>query len=100
MRPHAAGLFGIRRTYEDPILYTGGTMTAEPLRAIYSEEEAPDFQGQGKTLRTVRFEISRGELPARPRKGDLIEHLGTEWTVDDVTALTEVGAWLVAVFEP
>lgn len=100
MRPHAAGLFGIRRSYEDPILYTGQGVIAEPLRAIHSEEEAPDFQGQGRTLRTVRFEISRAELAFKPRKGDRIEHFGVTWEVDDVTTLTEVDAWLVAVFEP
>lgn len=100
MRPHAAGLSAIRRAYQDPILYTGQGVIAEPLRAIYSEEEAPDFQGQGRSLRTVRFEIGRDELAFRPRKGDRVEHLGIVWTVDDVTTHSDVDAWLVVVFEP
>lgn len=81
----------------DPITYVQGGGALPPFRAIRSEEAAPTFEGAGRTLRTISYEIQQADLPIRPVVGDTLDHRGRRWRVGDVTTLADVGAWQVVV---
>ena len=41
----------------EPIIYTQGGTALPPMPAIRSDEGAPNFDGAGRTLRSVAYEI-------------------------------------------
>lgn len=92
-----AALASIRKSYAEPVLYTGLGLDNEPLNAIPSYEQAPAFEGAGSTLRTVTFEIFYSDLPEKPRKKDVIVHGANVWKVDDITERDDIAAWIVVV---
>jgi len=93
----AAAAIGAAFAEREPIVYTRGGVVLPPIPAIRSDVPAPTFEGPGRTLRTVSYEIRQSDLPARPANGETFTHRGRRWRVGDVTTLDDVGAWSVVV---
>lgn len=81
----------------EPIVYTQGGAALPPMPAIRSDEGAPTFDGPGRTLRSVSYEIQQQHLPIRPLNNDTFTHRRRRWKVIDVTTHDDVGAWRVVV---
>ena len=103
MLPHeAAAQAAIRAVYAEPILYTGGSFDEEPLTGIWSDMDAPAFQGAGATLRELSVEIPLSALPFEPDKDHLITRVNTgeTWRANDITRRDDIEAWVVIVEDP
>jgi len=101
MLPHeAAALAAIRGLYGTEVRYTGEGLTDEPVVAIRTDEPATNYQGlEGRAARTS-FEIQFSDLPAEPRKGNIIvEADGSRWSVNDKDPHADVAAWVLTVEE-
>lgn len=81
----------------EPITYMQGGTVMPPITAIRSDEGAPAFDGPGRTLRSISYEIQQRDLPVRPVNGDTFTHRNRRWRVIDVTTHDDVGAWRVVV---
>ena len=94
-----AGLAAIRRTFEEDVVYTGAGLAGATIKAIWSEDAAPEFLGPGSTARIVSFEIADAALPTAPRKGNTIVRVATgeTWKVNDITRRDDVAAWSLIV---
>lgn len=91
----------IDRTFRDreQILYSGAGLSAAPLWAIRSDVAAPDFQGSGRSLREISYEIEQADLLEEPRKSDTLIHRGRIWRVEDRTRRDDIGKWVVIVVD-
>lgn len=69
----------------EPLIYSGAGLVAEPIFAIRSDNAAPDFAGEGRTLRQVTYEVAQSDLPMRPDKSNTFTHRAHNWKVEDVT---------------
>lgn len=85
---------------ELPVRYTGAGVTNRSVAAVKVDIAADSFQGPGKTLRQISFEVQQCALPEPPGKGNRIVELdgdGTVWRVIDITRRDDVGAWVLIV---
>lgn len=84
---------------EEELIYTGAGLTAAPILAIRSDVPALDFDGAGKTLRKITYEIAQADLPERPDKTNTFQHRGHDWKVEDVTKRDDIGKWELIVVD-
>jgi len=84
---------------DDPIIYTGAGLTAEPVEAIWSDVPAVEFEGPGATLRKVTYEIAIGDLPQAPRKTNTFIHRDRSWSPEDITRRDDIGKWQLVVVD-
>lgn len=83
-----------------PVRYTGAGLTAAAIAAIKSDVPGEPFQGAGKTLRTISFEVRQADLPQDPRKGNTIvedDGAGAAWRVNEVRRRDDNEAWELIV---
>jgi len=92
-------LASIHAEFADPITYTGAGLDGDAIPAVYCEEAAPTFTGNGATLRKASFEIQITDLPGTPRNGDIIVHETGEWSVINPTRSRIANAWILDVEE-
>jgi hypothetical protein len=84
---------------EEPLIYTGAGLAGAEISAIRSDVAAQDFDGPGKTLRRVTYEIGQADLPQRPDKTNSFIHRGRTWKVEDVTKRDDIGKWELVVVD-
>lgn len=84
---------------EEPLIYTGAGLVAEPIFAIRSDVPAMDFTGPGQTLRKITYEVQQGDLPQEPRKSNTFTHHGRTWKVEDRTRRDDIGKWELVVVD-
>ena len=99
MTPWDVASAAIDRAFNDPepIIYTGAGLVGAPLAAIRSDTAAPAFNGAGKTLRTITYEVRQADLPEQPRKSNTFTHRGHLWRVEDITRRDDIGKWELVV---
>lgn len=103
MTDWATAAASIHAAFADPILYSGGVLSDEPLTAVKSDVPADGFQGAGSTARHVSFEIRKADLPVQPGKGHVIEHtdpmtgITGRWSVIERVSRDDVGSWELTV---
>ena len=93
-------LSDIHGAFAAPIAYSGAGIAGAQgqITGIRCDVAGEQFQGHGRTVRHVWFEIRQADLPRRPRKGDgIVEADGAAWSVIDITDRDDVGAWEVTV---
>lgn len=93
----ALDLADIHAAFAEMVLYTGAGLSAGSVAAIAYQDSAPDFQGGGRSVQHVWFEVQQDALPEAPARGDVIEKGGEHWSVIDVVDRAEVGAWQLSV---
>lgn len=94
-----AALAAIHAAFADPITYDGAGLDAGEITAVFSEMEAGQFMGPGKTAKRVVFEVQFEDLPGAPAKGDTIVHETGSWTVIDIDPRRDVQAYWLSVEE-
>jgi hypothetical protein len=81
----------------EPIIYTQAGVVIGQIRAIRSDDAAPNFQGAGASLRKVTYEVRKRDLPAEPSKRDTFTHRGRKWSIAERISLDELDAWQLIV---
>jgi hypothetical protein len=81
----------------EPIIYTQAGVVVGPIRAIRSDDAAPNFQGPGASLRKVTYEVRKRDLPAEPTKRDTFTHRRRKWSITERISLDELDAWQLIV---
>lgn len=88
----------IHAVFAQPVTYVPLSGPSQPIHAVYSNNPAPGFMGEGATLRTITWEVLQADV-AKPAKGDKIvggvelpARLRGEWLVIDITARDDVAA--------
>lgn len=85
--------------FSDPedIVYTSDEFGVFEFPAIKIDEPAEQFQGNGRNLRKITWEIPQAELPGRASNRDFFTHGGRKWQVLEATRRDDVGKWEVVV---
>lgn len=95
MQGEAAALAAIRAEFVDPepATYIQSWGALPPLAVVRLETSAPSYEGPGRTLRTITYQILQADLPEEPTKRDKLIHRGRQWAIDDVTRRDDIGEW-------
>lgn len=86
----------IHAAFAQPITYKPHGGALQQLAAVYSDGAAPNFDGMGASLRTIRWEVRQADV-AEPELGAEISANGKTWRVVDITRRDDVGAWELIV---
>lgn len=98
MQGAQAALAAIDAAFSEVVTYAGGGLPSPTeVYVIWSDGQAPAFQGAGATARTISFEIPQSTLNRQPAKADRITRGGSIWKPIDVTRRDDIGKWEVVV---
>lgn len=86
----------IHAAFAQPITYKPRGGALQQVTAVYSDSAAPNFDGMGATLRTIRWEVRQSDI-TDPELDAEISAEGKTWRVVDITRRDDVGAWELIV---
>jgi hypothetical protein len=81
------------------VTYTGAGLAGVDITAIRGDYAAPNFEGAGKTERSLTFEVAQADLPQRPTGTNTFICAGIKFRVQDVTKRDDIGKWELGAVE-
>jgi hypothetical protein len=97
----AAAMAGpvIDATFAEPeeIVYTSAKYGVFIFPAIKIDEPAEQFQGEGRNLRKITWELPQGDIPGDASNRDHFTHAGRRWKVLEAERRDDIGKWWVVV---
>lgn len=93
----AAAMAGpvITAAFTDPqqLEYSSAKLGEFTFSGIKIDEQADEYNSQGRNLRRVTWEIEQSDLPGDASNRDFFVHAGRKWEVKMATRRDDIGKW-------